>query len=223
MEEGFSMSDELEVQESVAGQESPTVTRKLKAETEAPKPRARRAETKKLEPEGEAQMSLQALPSSPHLGLTREQMNWAAVAHASILLTLLLGVSTGGLAAILGPIVPALIWYAFRGKSEYVVEQARQATIFQLAGILGLLALAIVGAILVAVGWTVSAVLVVVLIGLILLPVMLIVTVLWVAGVVALRIVQVVYGCYAALEAYHGRPFRYWWIADLIDRYQAQA
>jgi len=217
------MSEEFEVQESVTGQESPTVTRKLEEAAEAPKPRARRAETRKLEPEGEAQVAIQELPVSPHLGLTREQMTWAAVAHASILLTLLLGVSTGGLAAFLGPIVPALIWYAFRGKSEYVVEQARQATIFQLAGILGLLALAIVGAILVAVGWTVSAVLVIVLVGLILLPVMLIVTVLWVAGVVALPIAQVVYGCYAALEAYHGRPFRYWWIADLIDRYQAQA
>jgi uncharacterized Tic20 family protein len=66
-------------------------------------------------------------------------------------------------------------------------------------------------------------VLVVVLIGLILLPVMLIVSVLWVAGIVALPIAQVVYGCYAALETYNGRPFRYRWIADMIDRYQAQA
>jgi uncharacterized Tic20 family protein len=201
----------------------PAVTRKLEADAEAPKPRRRRAETKKLEPEVEVEKSLQVVSASPHLGLSREETNWAALAHASILLTLLLGVSTGGIAAILGPIVPAIIWYAFREKSDYVAGQARQATIFQLAGILGLLALAIVGAILVAVGWAVSAVLVVVLVGLILLPVMLIVTVLWVAGVVALPIVQVVYGCYAALEAYNGRPFRYWWIADMIDRYQAQA
>ena len=86
-----------------------------------------------------------------------------------------------------------------------------------------LLALAIVGAVLMAVGWTVSAILVVVLVGLILLPVMLVVTLLWIVGVVALPIAQVVYGCYAALEAYNGRPFRYRWIADLIDRYQAQA
>lgn len=150
-------------------------------------------------------------------------MTWAVLAHASILLTLLLGISTGGIAAILGPIVPAIIWYVFRDRSEYVVEQARQATIFQLAGILGLLALAIFGAILVAAGWVVSAVLVLVLIGLILLPIMLIVTLAWVAAFVALPIVLVVYGCYAALEAYNGRPFRYWWIADAIDRYQTEA
>lgn len=217
------MSEEVvEVQEAEE-KKKPAVTRKLDTEAEAPKERRRRAETKKLEPEGEAEKSLEVVTASPYLGLSREETNWAALAHASILLTLLLGLSTGGIAAILGPIVPAIIWYAFREKSDYVAGQARQATMFQLAGILGLLALAIVGAILVAVGWAVSAVLVVVLVGLILLPVMLIVTVLWVAGVVALPIVQVVYGCYAALEAYNGRPFRYWWIADLLDRYQAQA
>jgi uncharacterized Tic20 family protein len=196
-------------------------TRKLEPGAEASKPKPRRAETQKLEPELET--ALEAVAPSPHLGLTRDEMTWAAMAHASILITLLLGVISGGIAVILGPIIPAIIWYVYRDKSEYVVEQARQATIFQLAGILGLLALSLVGAVLVAVGWTVSAVLVIILVGLILLPIMLIVTLVWVVAIVALPIVQVVYGCYAALEAYNGRPFRYWWIADLIDRYQAQA
>jgi uncharacterized Tic20 family protein len=157
-----------------------------------------------------------------HLGLTREEMNWAAVAHASILVTFLLGISTGGLVAILGPLIPALIWYAFRDRSAYVVEQARQATIFQLAGIIALFALALVGAVLVAVGWAVSVVMLIILIGMLLLPVMLVVTLLWAGAVVALPLAQVVYGCYAALETYNGRPFRYWWVADVIDRYQAQ-
>lgn len=198
----------------------PAVTQKLGDGAANVNPRRRTPETRKLEPNLEG--TVEVVPPAPHLGLTRSETNWGAAAHASILLTLLLGLSSGGLAAILGPIVPALIWYTHRDKSEYVVQQARQATVFQLAGILGLLALAVVGALLVAVGWTVSAVLVVVLVGLLLLPVMLIVTVLWVAAVVALPIVQVVYGCFAALEAYNGRPFRYLWVADLVDRYQSQ-
>jgi len=204
---------------------SPRVTQKLDAAAPAggeAKPRARRAETKVLEPEVVEEPRRVAAPP-PHLGVTRSEMNWAALAHASILLTLLVGVSTGGIAAFLGPIVPALIWYAYREKSEYVTEQARQATLFQVAGLVALLALALVGAILVAVGWAVSAVLVIVLIGVILLVVMLIVTLAWGAALIALPVAQVVYGCYAALEAYNGRPFRYWWIADAIDRYQAQA
>ena len=217
------MSDmEQEAEVEVAVEDKPRgETRKLKEGAEEPVPRPRRAETKKLAPDPE--MALDVAAPAPHLGLSREEMSWAALAHASILLTLLLGLASGGLAAILGPIVPAIIWYVYRDKSEYVVEQARQATLFQLAGIVALMALAVIGALLVAVGWAVSAVLVIVLIGLILLPIMLLVTLLWVVAIVALPIVQVVYGCYAAIEAFNGRPVRYWWVADMIDRYDARA
>lgn len=200
---------------------APVITRKLEAGAEVQSPRPRRPDTVKLDMENESQPGV-GTPAG-RLGLTRQEMNWAAAAHASILISLLLGLATGGFGALLGPIIPAVIWYAHRDKSAYVSDQARQATIFQLAGLAALLALAIVGALLVAVGWTVSAILVIVLVGLLLLPVMLVVTLLWVVAVVALPIAQVVYGCYAALEAHNGRLFRYWWIADLIDRYQAQA
>jgi hypothetical protein len=159
----------------------------------------------------------------PRLGLTRDELTWAALAHASVLITLILGMGTGGLGVVFGVAIPAIIWYVYRDKSEYVVDQARQATIFQIAGIVALLALVIVGALLLVVGWTVAGVLTVVLVGLLLIPVALILTLLFVVAVVALPIAQAVYGCYAAVEAYNGRPFRYRWVADLIDRYQAQA
>jgi uncharacterized Tic20 family protein len=204
-----------------AAEEGKGQTRKLESGAETAKRRPRRSETKVLPPDPE--MGLEVAAPASHLGLSREEMNWAAVAHASILVTLLLGLVTGGVGAILGVIIPALIWYVYREKSEYVADQARQATIFQLAGFVALLALAIAGTLLVVVGWAVSAVLVIILIGLILMPVMLIVTLLWIVAIVALPIVQAVYGCYAALETYSGRPFRYRWIADLVDRYQAQA
>ncbi len=158
-----------------------------------------------------------------YLGLTRQEMMWAALAHASILVTVVLGLLTGGIVVILGPLIPAIIWYVYRDKSSYVVDQARQATLFQVAGIAVVLALAILGSVVIAIGWAVSIVLVAVLVGVILMPVMLIVTLLWVIAIVGLPIAQVIYGCYAALEANNGRPFRYRWIADLIDRYLAQA
>jgi uncharacterized Tic20 family protein len=196
-------------------------TKKLEPGVEIPKPKPRRAETKKLS--ADPGMDNETLPVVvPHLGLTQEELTWAALAHASILVTLLLGLLTGGIGAILGVFVPALIWYVYREKSDYVTNHARQATVFQLAGFVALLALVFLGTILVVVGWTVSAVLVVVLIGFLLLPIMAVVTVIWVVAIVALPIAQVIYGCYAALEAYSGRPFRYRWIADLIDRYQSQ-
>jgi uncharacterized Tic20 family protein len=178
-----------------------------------------RAETRRLELE-----VVESAPSAhPHLGLTKAETGWAAAAHASILLTLLLGLVTGGLAALIGVAVPALIWYANRDKSEYVAEQARQATIFQLACFVALLALVVGGTVLLVVGWLVSGVLVLLLVGVLLIPVMLILTVLLVVALVALPIVWVAYGCYAALETYNGRPFRYAYISDLVDRYEAQA
>lgn len=201
----------------------PVETKKLEEGAEAPEPKPRQAETQKLEDVTEIpSQALAPVAAAPHLGLTRHEMTWAAVAHASILVTFLLALASGGVAALLGPIIPALIWYSNRDKSEYVMEQARQATIFQVAGILLLLALALGGALLLALGWAITAALSVILIGLILIPVMLIVSLLWVVALVALPIGQVIYGCYAALETYNGRPFRYRWVADMIDRYLAQ-
>lgn len=201
-------------QENRAGQ-----TQKLEAGAENHAPRPRTAETRILP--AEPQRDPRTAP--PLLGLTQNEMTWAALAHASVLVTLLIGLTSGGLLAIVGALIPAIIWYAFRQKSAYVVDQARQAFLFQVAGFVALLILAILGSILVGVGWAVSAVLAIVLIGLLLMPIMLVLTLVWAAAFVALPIGQIVYGCYAALEAYHGRPFRYWWIADLIDRYQSQA
>jgi uncharacterized Tic20 family protein len=166
---------------------------------------------------------LSTVAPRPHLGLTREEMNWAALAHASILVTFLLGVATGGLGAILGIAIPAIIWYAYRDKSEYVVEQARQATIYQLAGVLGWYALVLVGLIVLVAGAVVGAVLTIILVGLLLLLLVAILAVVWGAAVVVWPIAQVVYGCYAAAETYNGRPFRYRWIMDLVDRYQARS
>jgi uncharacterized Tic20 family protein len=197
------------------------VTQKLEQGAEAPKPRSRRAETKKLTPEPEP--TEEAAVPAPYLGLTRQELSWAALAHASILVTVLLGMGTGGLGVVLGIAIPGIIWYVYRDKSEYVVDQARQATIFQVAGVVAFLVLTVVGTTLLVVGWLVTGMLTLVLIGVLLIPFALILTLLFAVAVVGLPIAQMVYGCYAAVEAYNGRPFRYRWIADLVDRYQAQA
>jgi len=157
------------------------------------------------------------------MGLTKDEMTWAAIAHASIVLTVILGLASGGIAGVIGIAIPAIIWLAYRDKSAYVVDQARQATIFQVAGILALLALVIGGVLLLVVGWVLAGLLTVVIIGVILIPLMIILTLLFVVGIVGLPIAQLVYGCYAAVEAYHGRPFRYRWVGDLADRYISQA
>jgi uncharacterized Tic20 family protein len=149
---------------------------------------------------------------------TRDDLTVAALAHASILITFLIGVGSGGLGAILGVLIPLAIWYSYREKSEYTANQALQATVYQVACVLSVLAFTVIGAILVIVGWTVSGLLAAVLIGLCLMPFALVVTLLLIAGVLVLPIVQTVYGLYAAYEASQGRDFRYRWVSDWVDQ-----
>jgi uncharacterized Tic20 family protein len=151
----------------------------------------------------------------------RTERIWAAVAHASVLLTVILGLSTGGLGAVLGLALPAAIWYGSRGKSEFVSEHARQATLYQLAGLVALVALVVLGSVLLVLGWIVAGVLTLVLVGLVLIPIMLLGTIVWAVAAVGLPIAQVAYGCYAAVQAGEGRPFYYRWVSELVERYRS--
>jgi uncharacterized Tic20 family protein len=162
--------------------------------------------------------AVEPVKPEPRTVPTRDDLTMAALAHASILITFLIGVGSGGLGAILGVLVPLAIWYSYREKSKYTANQALQATVYQVASVLAVLIFAVVGALLVVVGWTISGVLTAVLIGLCLMPFALLVTLLLVVGIFVLPIAQVIYGLYAAYETYEGRDFRYRWVADWIDQ-----
>src|SRR5258706_15731132 len=90
-------------------------------------------------------------------GPTQHERNWAAVAHLTAVLTLVIAASTAGLGHILGLLVPLAIYLYFSNRSRYVAYHALQATVFQaVAGILYEVAAALAGG-LIAVPWTVSA------------------------------------------------------------------
>ena len=61
---------------------------------------------------------------SEQYSTTQDERLWAALAHASVLLSLV----TGGLGGIGAALV---IWVAQRGKSAYVAAQALQAAVYQ--------------------------------------------------------------------------------------------
>jgi len=179
------------------------------------------AEESPVELEGASETAaeqVEAPQPEPRTVPTRDDLTMAALAHASILITFLIGVGSGGLGAILGVLIPLAIWYSYREKSEYTAYQALQATVYQVASILAVLALIVIGAILVVVGWMVSGALAAVLIGLCLMPFALLVTLLLVVAVVVLPFAQLAYGLYAAYEVYQGRDFRYKWVADWMER-----
>ena len=158
------------------------------------------------------------LATKTETGPSSNERIWAALAHASVLLTFALGISSGGLAVILGALVPLVIWLAFRDRSRFVAFHAMQASVFQLAAILAWVVLAIAGVIILIPVWAVTILLLLVLIGLLLLPVALALTIALPAALVIMPLAVLVYGLYGAFEVYAGRDFRYWKVADWIER-----
>jgi len=206
------MSEKVRNPEETLEKETPTVEEEALGEVEGASEKvAEPAEEPVAEPK-------EATKPEPRTVPTRDDLTMAALAHASILITFIIGVGSGGLGAILGVLIPLAIWYSYRDKSVYTANQALHATVYQVACVLAVLVLAVVGSILVVVGWTVSGALAAVIVGLCLMPFALLVTLLLIAAVLVLPIVQLVYGLYAAYETYQGRDFRYKWVADWVDQ-----
>src|SRR5215212_6773215 len=124
-------------------------------------------------------------PSGIGLG-TPEERTWSALAHLSIFLNLFTG--------FLGPVVAFVIWMVYRGRSERVAFHAMRSLWYQVAWL-----------VILTVGWTVTGILTLVLIGFLLVPVM-----------VLLSLVPFVHAAYAAYKASWGVDYRYIWAADLL-------
>ncbi len=116
-----------------------------------------------------------------------DERTWSMLAHLSILLSIITGIG--------GPLAALIIWLVYKDKSQRVAFHALQSLWYQIAWI-----------VILAVGWTITGILVLVVIGLLLVPVMAIVS-----------LVPFVHQCYAAYKVYQGVDYRYPVIADMID------
>ena len=154
----------------------------------------------------------------PQRTLTQNERTMAALAHASVVLTFVIALGSGGLGFLLGVLVPLLIWLAYKDKSAYVSFQALQATIFQAVSVIVMVIVVAVSIALIVVGWTVSGALTAILIGLCLMPFAVLITVVLALVVLILPFAQLGYGLYAAYETYQGRDFRYWLIGEALEK-----
>lgn len=141
----------------------------------------------------------------------------AMLAHASALLTLILGVA-GGVGALVGLTVPLAMYFGYREKSRFVAFHAMQSFVYQVAGVLLYAVFAAVMAVWVAIAWTVSGLLSAVLVGLLLMPFALLLTLLMAALLVGAPLAWLSYGLYAAYQVYQGRDFHYWLIGEWLER-----
>ncbi len=167
--------------------------------------------------EREAPQPTATVLATTEAGPPANERTWAALAHASVLLTFALGVSTGGLAVVVAALVPLAIWLAFRDRSRFVAFHAMQATVFQLASLVVWIGLLVTGLAILIPTWIVTVLLLVVLIGFLLLPLALLLTIALPAALVVLPFASLVYGLYGAFEVYGGRAFRYWLVADWVE------
>jgi uncharacterized Tic20 family protein len=141
----------------------------------------------------------------------------ASLAHASILLTLILAFA-GGVGALLGLVVPLAIYLSYRERSRFIAFHALQSLAYQGAGILVYTLLVAIMVAVVAVAWTISGLLSVVVIGFLLMPVALLITGLMVILLLVFPLVWVGYGLYGAYRIYEGGHFRYWLLGEWVER-----
>ena len=160
---------------------------------------------------------IEAASDEPAARAATDEWTIASLAHASILLTLILAFA-GGVGAIVGLVIPLVIYLSYRERSRLIAFHALQSVIYQGMGILVYaITLAVMVAV-VTVAWMISGLLSVVVIGFLLMPLALMATVLMVILLLVLPLVWVGYGLYAAYRIYEGYNFRYWVLGDWVAR-----
>lgn len=117
---------------------------------------------------------------------TQEERTWSAVSHLSVFLNLFTG--------FLGPVAAFIIWLVYKDRSPRVAFHALQSAGYQVAWL-----------VLLGVGWALTGLLTLILVGFLLIPVMALATV-----------VPFVHMAYAAYRVSKGDDYRYPLVADLI-------
>ncbi len=117
----------------------------------------------------------------------KDENTWSILAHLSVFLNILTG--------FLGPVAALVIWLMYKDRSPRISFHALQSMWYQ-----------IVWVVILALGWTVAGILTIVLIGFLLFPVM-----------VVLTVVPFAHMGYAAYKVSQGVDYRYPFVADMID------
>ena len=117
----------------------------------------------------------------------REEKTWSVLSHLSMFLNLFTG--------FLGPVAALIIWLVYKDRSRKVAFHALESMWYQIGWL-----------IILAVGWTVTGLLTMILIGFLLIPVMAVVSV-----------VPFVHAAYAAYRVSRDEGYRYPIAADLVE------
>src|SRR5215207_4113907 len=117
----------------------------------------------------------------------QEEKTWSVLSHLSMFLNLFTG--------FLGPVAALMIWLVYKDRSRKVAFHALESMWYQIGWL-----------VILAVGWTVTGLLTMILIGFLLVPVMAVVSV-----------VPFVHAAYAAYRVSRDEGYRYPIAADLVE------
>jgi uncharacterized Tic20 family protein len=154
---------------------------------------------------------------------TSEERTWAALAHVSTLLTMLVSLSTLGIGVLLFVFVPFAIYLAYKDKSEFVAFHAAQAFALQIVGTVGLFVAFLVGIIVLVLIWVITGLLSAILIGILLIPVALLLTVAFVLVLIAAPFVFGGFSIAATIEAGSGKNYRYPYLGNWVSEWASRS
>lgn len=152
------------------------------------------------------------------MNITDEERQWAALAHASIWLTLLGGLMSAGFVVPISIFAPLVIYFMYRKRSDYVSFHALQAFVLQLIGTVGVLALAVIGGAAWLVGMVIALLAVFVLAGIVLVPLWGLVGIVLALVIFVTPFAALLFGTIAAVQTYNRMDYRYPLIARWVDR-----
>ncbi|HYO88790.1 MAG TPA: DUF4870 domain-containing protein [Candidatus Limnocylindrales bacterium] len=150
--------------------------------------------------------------------LNEDERLWSSIAHASIWITVLGGMFTGGVVVPFSIFIPLAIFLYWRKRSDYVAFQALQAFAVQVLVTAGVALFAFVGGIVWVLGLLIALLLMIVLVGFILVPVWAIVGVAVAAALAVAPFAALALGTMGAARTYSGRDFQYPGIGRWLDR-----
>jgi uncharacterized protein len=118
----------------------------------------------------------------------QDERTWSVISHLSMFLNLFTG--------FLGPVASLVIWMVYKDRSQKVAFHALESMWYQIGWL-----------VILAVGWAITGLLTMILIGFLLIPVMAVVSVMPLA-----------HAGYAAYRVSKGDEYRYPFAADLVAR-----
>ncbi len=126
-----------------------------------------------------------------------EEKTWSMLAHLTVLLNIVTGFA--------GPIGALIIYLIYKDRSRLVAYHALQSMVFQLIWWYG-------GGLLIGAMWAVVGVLSALLVGIVLIPFAVILTLVF----AILPLGALIYGVIGAIEVNQGHDFKYWLVGDWV-------